>query len=248
MQGIAPELNGRPIAIAPEGQFIAGGKEKEFVGGKQKEAPIFYVWDATTGKELRSFVGHTGEVSALAFSADGKLVASGSADRTVRIWDTATGKELRRFADLEKQLLAIPGQRLRSVAFSPDGKTLAASASMILLWDADSGKLLHKLPGDRDLAFSPDGKLLASGCSDGVVRLWDPATGEQVRQWLANRWSPNGLTTLAFSPDGKTLATAGMRDHAIRLWDPATGKEVRLAAQDTQALSSPCSSRPTVRR
>jgi RNA polymerase sigma factor (sigma-70 family) len=216
MQGIAAELNGRPIAISPEGQFVAGGKEKEFVAGKQKEATIFYLWDATTGKLLRRFMGHTGEVSALAFSPDGKLVASCSADRTARIWDTATGKELRRFADLEN--------KVRCVAFSPEGKTLAASGSVILLWDAYG-----------ELAFSPDGKLLACGCSDGVVRLWDPATGAQVRQWLANRSSP---TTVTFSPDGKTLATAGARDHAIRLWDPATGKEVHPVAGHTGIVHS----------
>jgi RNA polymerase sigma factor (sigma-70 family) len=233
MQGITPEINnglGQPLAIAPEGQLIAGIKQKVFQAGKQKEATIFYLWDAATGKELRSFVGHTGEVTALAFSPDGKVVASGSADRTVRIWDTATGKELRRFADLEKPI--------RCVAFSPEGKTLAAAAPVIHLWDADSGKLLHKLAGDGELVFSPDGKLLASACSDGVVRLFYPATGEPVRQWLANRWSPNGLITVAFSPDGKTLATGGGRDHAIRLWEAATGKEVQPAAGHTGIVQS----------
>jgi RNA polymerase sigma factor (sigma-70 family) len=231
MQGIATEPNGRPIAIGPEGQLIAGARQEP--NPSTKKPSVFHLWDATTGKELRTFVGHSGEVLALAFGPGGKHVASGSADRTVRLWATATGKEVQRYTGLEKPV--------RFVAVSPDGKIVAASAAQeIRLWDAESGKLLHKLAGDGELAFSADGKLLAGACSDGAVRLWNPATGELVRQWQANRGSDkaSGLTSVAFAPDGKTLATAGRLDHAIRLWEVATGKEVRPIPGHTGGVRS----------
>ena len=126
--------------------------------------------DGDEGKPRASLEGYTGDVYSIAWSPNGKLLATGSDDRTVKLWDAATGKML---ADL-------PGHTdsICSVAWSPNGKTLASSAgdATLKLWDLDTGKLLSSLRGHTGgvytVAWSPDGKTLASGSDDRTVKLW----------------------------------------------------------------------------
>ncbi|WP_084763412.1 NACHT and WD repeat domain-containing protein, partial [[Scytonema hofmanni] UTEX B 1581] len=169
-------------------------------------------------KERNRLQGHSELVISVAFSPDGKTLASGSADKTIKLWDVATGKI--------SQTLTGHSKWVNSVAFSPDGKTLASGSAdkTIKLWDVATGKLSQTLTGHSDgvysVAFSPDGKTLASGSGDKTIKLWDVATGKPSQTLTGHR---DKVISVAFSPDGKTLAS-GSYDDTIKLWDMATGK------------------------
>lgn len=164
--------------------------------------------------------GHTEAVYAISFSPDGKQVATGSFDKTVRLWDAASGKEVKIFGGpTGHQNLVL------SVAFSPDGKALASGSqdNTAKVWELAAGgpqQTFAHAEAVNGLALSPDGKLVAGAGKDGVVRIWNAADGKVLHDLKGHAGPVLGV---AFSPDGKTLASAG-EDRSLRLWNPADGK------------------------
>jgi WD40 repeat protein len=220
-------------------------------------------WDVAGGSQLAVLGRHGQEVSIIAYSSNGKVLASGSGP-TARLWDAGSGRELVAFRGEEswspviafspnlqaailrsrsgvrvldlvtgqgRDITLVRGQEVLGTAvFSPDGKTLAVSSGILgmgfkrlQLWDIAGGQLQGALPeqseGVATLAWSPDGKVLAAG--GNVVRLWSVET---AKEQAVLRGSAQLIISMAYSPDGKLLA-AGSMDGVMRLWDLPSGKE-----------------------
>ena len=175
--------------------------------------------DGRIGEIKSTLKAHEDTVTCVAFSPDGKMLASGSADKTIKLWDTATAK-VRATLNGHAWVYAL--------AFSHDGKTLASGAydKNVRLWDvhtaAEKGTIEAHRGSVRALAFSPDDKTLASGGSDRFVKLWNVADRE-LRS--AAKGHEGTVRTLSFSSNGKALASGG-EDGNVKLWNPETGKEL----------------------
>ena len=174
--------------------------------------------------------GHASFVAAVAVDPGGRMLATGSADNTVRRWDLRKGKPI-------EPPLTGPTQPVGTVAFSPDGATIAAGGvdGLVWRWDARSGQPLGApLPGRvdrvRTVAFSPDGRTLAWAGEDGRIVLWDVGAGQVARTLDSNG---KRLYSVAFSPDGRVLASGG-EDKTVRLWDAAHRQAARRAAPGPQ--------------
>jgi WD40 repeat protein/predicted Ser/Thr protein kinase len=232
--GPRPPLTGHDgglwaAVFSPDGQRLATAS----IDGTAK------VWDVASGRVLLTYTGHAlpafvpGSpripVTCLAFSPDGRQIASGSffpnplnkqrSAGVVKVWDAATGKDAVTF---RKQIGVV-----LSVTFSPDGRRLASSSinddNTFVVWEATTGEVVKVMHGHRShvhrLRFTTDGRLLASASTDGSVKLWDAATLEEIRTIEAH---PAPVVDVAFAPDGARLATAG-NDGTVRVWETATG-------------------------
>jgi WD40 repeat protein/serine/threonine protein kinase len=216
------------VAFSPDGKRLAGGD----LGGTMK------VWDAQTGQELLSLKDSNG-TSSMAFSPDGKRLVNASPRGTLRIWDLQTGQAIRTLKS---------GGRIAAgfspVTFSPDGQRLAnisADHTTVKVWDAQNDQESLTLPAGSEggvVAFSPDWRRLASAASDNTVEIRDAQTGQPTLR-LKGHTAP--VWSLAFSPDGKCLASGagghrfaggasgnnGTTDRAeVKVWDTQTGHEL----------------------
>ncbi|NEP26755.1 AAA-like domain-containing protein, partial [Moorena sp. SIO3I6] len=172
-------------------------------------------------RERNQIEGHRFGVRDVKYSPDGKLLASASEDRTVKLWNVETGTLL--------QTLEGHRGKLWSVNFSPDGRLLASSSEdgTVRIWRVADGSEVQILEGHsnwvRSVSFSPDGQTLASGSSDKTVKLWKVADGTEVQTIEEHR---NAVTSVSFSPDGKTLASASW-DDTVKLWNLENGKLIQ---------------------
>jgi WD40 repeat protein len=205
---------------------------------RQPAAP----WGGAPATEARlTFDAHTTGINALTYSPDGRLLATGGHDGTVRLWDAQTGGPT--------ATLSTPGDAAAviKVAFSPDGTTLAASdaGGSIRLWDLATGQVVRTLAADRsgpvtDIAFTPDGATLAAASEDGPVRLWPLAGGEPTMIRAPNV----RIIRLAVSPDGGSVVTGGQRvdqqgeQNTIGIWDTATLASTQTLAAFTGPILS----------
>ena len=280
------------VAFSPDGTLLASASADGLVG----------LWDTHT-EILQATLGHESPVLSVAFSPDGDLLASGSSDGTARLWDPhtpqltatlghespvesvafdgstlVTGSQDGRvrqweitispdgIRDISEPLRTVTGHSLNvnSVAFSPDGQTLASGSGSLLsgslrLWDANTGVQLREFTASRirglslspigltgtrgpesfvnSVAFSPDGQTLASGSGigfSGYLRLWDTNTGALLRELIRDALDP--VNSVAFSPDGQTLASGS--DDTVRLWNANTGESLGILTGHTEEVNS----------
>jgi len=217
------------IVFSPDGKLLASGSDDLSI----------ILWDTDSWEQVgEPLLGHQegsscrypceGQITSLAFSPDGKLLASSGVDTTIRFWDPKTRKSIGEPLTGHEELIS-------QVAFSPDGLILASSSwdGTIRLWDPSTGDQIGIPLSGHDyavntLAFNPDGSLLASADLGTSIIIWDPKTREQVQTISAS------ALEVAFSPDGKILASTvcgGWNDglcvaSIIELWDPVSGENI----------------------
>ena len=187
LEGHTVKINS--IAFSPDGKTLASGSCQEKNEDYDCVKGDIKLWNLETEEEISSLEGHSNEVNSVAFSPDGKILASGSCEEEkdyscikgdLKLWNIETKQIIKSFIGLTNSV--------NLIVFSPDSKTIASLGEYedtIKLWDTQTGNQLKTLKGHvgsvNSIAFSKDGKILASGSSDNSIKLWNTATGSQIK-------------------------------------------------------------------
>jgi WD40 repeat protein/DNA-binding SARP family transcriptional activator/tRNA A-37 threonylcarbamoyl transferase component Bud32 len=222
------------MAWSPDGTRVAVGA--------CYEATTASVWDVNTGRRVLTLRGHSDIVPGVAFSPDGRRIATESFDGTAGIWDASNGR----------RLLTLRGHSGSVFGgwFSPDGSILATHGSdgTARIWDVETGSQLMVLAGHLgplgDVAWSPDGTRILTGGADGAARIWD-VTAQGSREVFTLAGHTDQVRSVQYSPDGGRILTSSL-DGTAMVWDASSGSEVRRFTDRTiggEAVFSPDGSR-----
>jgi hypothetical protein len=211
------------VAWAADGQrYAAGGIMPDSLK----------VYSAANNKVLAAYSGHTGTISALSWSPDGRTIASASYDTTVQLWNAANGEHILSYTDHAAPVLA--------VSCSPDGKFVASADALhvIHIWNAQTGATVKVLGQHRaqvtSVAWSPDGMLLASASADKTVNVWDVRTGSAVMTYVNHT---DVVEALAWSPNGRRIASVS-DDKTLQVWNALSGAEAVVYKNGTSPIWS----------
>jgi len=228
------------VAFSPDGKVLVSAGQA--AGHQRVRSPegIVRLWDLSSATLQRVLTGHRHWVNSVAFSGDGKILASGSSDGTVSLWYAGSGALLRTIGGLQREIGGFE-REIESIAFSPDGKALAgADGKGIRLWDIQTAALRRVLSvaehWPSKVAFSPNGSTLASGgegSGQGEVVLWNARKAEPTKRLVVPEAAVNAV---AFSLDGAHLASAS--GDKIRLWRVETGELLQTWTGDAGLAAS----------